>query len=106
MPQFPHAARSTAFPTRCAFVAPAAVVIHSRGACRLSHPSTNSPPRSRPQMPDPFVYTSDRLRVLFGRGTVARIAKEAEHHKMGRVMLLCSRGRAELAQRVAAPLGA
>src|SRR5690349_7012915 len=57
-------------------------------------------------MPDPFVYTSDRLRVLFGCGTVARIATEAEHHKMGRVMLLCSRGRAELAQRIAAPLGA
>jgi len=56
-------------------------------------------------MPDPFVYTSDRLRVVFGCGTVARIAKEAEHHKMGRVMLLCSRGRAELARRVAAPLG-
>jgi maleylacetate reductase len=57
-------------------------------------------------MPDPFVYTSDRLRVLFGCGTVARIAAEAEHHKMERVMLLCSRGRGELAQRIAAPLGA
>ncbi len=57
-------------------------------------------------MPDPFVYTSDRLRVLFGCGTVARIAAEADHHKMSRVMLLCSRGRAEMAQRIAAPLGA
>ncbi|HEY1545443.1 MAG TPA: maleylacetate reductase [Xanthobacteraceae bacterium] len=57
-------------------------------------------------MPEPFVYTSDRLRVLFGCGTAARIAAEAEHHKMERVMLLCSRGRAELAQRIAAPLGA
>jgi maleylacetate reductase len=57
-------------------------------------------------MLEPFVYTSDRLRVLFGCGTAARIAAEAEHHKMQRVMLLCSRGRAELAQRIAAPLGA
>jgi maleylacetate reductase len=57
-------------------------------------------------MPDPFVYTSDRLRVVFGCGTVARIAAEAAHHKMSRVMLLCSRGRAELAQGIAAPLGA
>ena len=57
-------------------------------------------------MLDPFVYTSDRLRVVFGCGMVARIAAEAEHHKMSRMMLLCSPNRIELARRIAAPLGA
>jgi maleylacetate reductase len=56
-------------------------------------------------MPDPFVYTSDRLRVLFGRGTVARIGEEAERLEMARVMVLCSQGRGELAQSVGERLG-
>ena len=57
-------------------------------------------------MPDPFVYKSDRLRVLFGRGTVARIGEEAERHKMTRAIVLCSQGRGELAQSIGAHLGA
>ncbi len=57
-------------------------------------------------MLEPFVYTSDRLRVLFGGGAAARIGAEAEHHKMARVMVLCSPSRTELARRTAAPLGA
>ena len=57
-------------------------------------------------MLDPFVYTSDRLRVLFGSGAIARIAAEAEHHRMGRVMLLCSPNRGEIARGIAALLGA
>jgi maleylacetate reductase len=56
-------------------------------------------------MLDPFVYTSDRLRVLFGSGSIARIAAEAEHHKMGRVMLLASPNRGEVARGIAARLG-
>jgi maleylacetate reductase len=56
-------------------------------------------------MLDPFVYTSDRLRVLFGSGSIARIAAEAEHHKMTRVMLLASPNRGELARAIAARLG-
>jgi maleylacetate reductase len=56
-------------------------------------------------MLDPFVYTSDRLRILFGCGTVARVAAEADRHKMTRVLLLCSPNRTELARRIAAPLG-
>jgi maleylacetate reductase len=57
-------------------------------------------------MPDPFVYKSDRLRVLFGRGTVARIGEEAERHKMTRAIVLCSQGRDALAQSIGAHLGA
>jgi maleylacetate reductase len=56
-------------------------------------------------MLDPFVYTSDRLRVLFGSGSIARIAAEAEHHKMARVMLLASSSRGEVARGTAARLG-
>ncbi len=56
-------------------------------------------------MLDPFVYKSDQLRVLFGRGSVARLGEEAERHKMRRVMLLCSPNRADLARAIAAPLG-
>jgi maleylacetate reductase len=56
-------------------------------------------------MPDPFVYKSDRLRVLFGRGTAARLGEEAERHKMTRAIVLCSRGRGELAQSIGTHLG-
>jgi maleylacetate reductase len=57
-------------------------------------------------MIDPFVYTSDRLRIRFGCGAAASLAAEAEHHGMSRVMLLCSPNRTETARRIAAPLGA
>jgi maleylacetate reductase len=56
-------------------------------------------------MLDPFVYTSDRLRVVFGSDSIARIAAEAEHHKMTRVMLLASPNRGEVARGIAARLG-
>jgi maleylacetate reductase len=57
-------------------------------------------------MPDPFVYKSDRLRVVFGRGTVARLGEEAEHHKITRALVLCSQGRGDLAESIGAQLGA
>ena len=57
-------------------------------------------------MLDPFVYKSDRLRVLFGRGTVARLGEEAGRHKMTRALVLCSQGRGELGESIAARLGA
>ncbi len=56
-------------------------------------------------MLDPFVYKSDQIRVLFGRGSAAQIAAEAERHGMSRVMLLCSQGRGALAREISAPLG-
>src|SRR5713101_3028152 len=56
-------------------------------------------------MLDPFVYKSDRLRILFGRGAIDKIAAEVERLKMSRVMMLCSHGRVAFAQSVAARLG-
>src|SRR5262249_62302929 len=67
--------------------------------CR--HPASSEPLI----MPDPFVYKSDRIRVLFGRGSAARLGEEAEHLDMARVVLLCSQNRGELARRIGAPLG-
>jgi hypothetical protein len=57
-------------------------------------------------MLDPFVYKSDRLRIVFGRGAVARLGEEAERHKMARVLVLCSQGRGELGESIGARLGA
>jgi len=79
-------------------------VVHIAAVNRLSSHITDPELRSR-YMPDPFVYTSDRLRVLFGRGVVARIGEEAERLKMTRALVLCSQGRGELARSVGARLG-
>jgi maleylacetate reductase len=57
-------------------------------------------------MLDPFVYKSDRLRIVFGCGTVERLGEEAERHKMTRALVLCSQGRGELAEGIGARLGA
>lgn len=57
-------------------------------------------------MPDPFVYKSDQIRVLFGGGASAELGKETERLGLTRVMLLCSQNRGELARRIGAPLGA
>jgi maleylacetate reductase len=57
-------------------------------------------------MLDPFVYKSDRLRVVFGCGTVAKLAEEAERLKMMRVLVLCSQGRGALGESIGARLGA
>ena len=56
-------------------------------------------------MLDPFVYKSDQLRVLFGRGAIERIGEEAARHKISRAMMLCSQNRGDFAQAVAARLG-
>jgi maleylacetate reductase len=56
-------------------------------------------------MLDPFVYKSDRLRVLFGRGAIEKLADEVERLKMSRVMVLCSQGRTDFARSIAARLG-
>jgi len=56
-------------------------------------------------MLDPFVYKSDRLRILFGCGRVAKVGEEAERLKMTRALVLCSQGRGELGQSIGARLG-
>src|SRR5262245_9166316 len=57
-------------------------------------------------MLDPFVYKSDRLRVVFGCGTVARLAEEAARRRMTRVLVRCWQGRAALGESIGARLGA
>jgi maleylacetate reductase len=56
-------------------------------------------------MLDPFVYKSDQLRVLFGRGAIERIGEEAARHNISRAMMLCSKNRSDFAQAIAARLG-
>src|SRR6266404_5612678 len=70
----------------------------------LCHPTSPILPRSR-LMLDPFVYKSDQLRVLFGRGAIERIGEEAARHKISRAMMLCSQNRGDFAQAIAARLG-
>jgi maleylacetate reductase len=53
-----------------------------------------------------FCYRSDPVRVLFGTGAVSALAAEADFHKMSRLLVLCSKTRADLARRLVAPLGA
>jgi maleylacetate reductase len=51
-----------------------------------------------------FTYHSDRIRIVFGAGTVATLRAEADLHKISRLLVLCSKARADLARRVSAPL--
>jgi maleylacetate reductase len=50
----------------------------------------------------PFTYRSDPVRIVFGAGAVAALRAEADHHKISRLIVLCSKSRAELARRVTA----
>ena len=52
----------------------------------------------------PFTYRSDPIRIVFGAGSIALIAAEAEHHKMSRMLLLCSKSRTDFARRITAPI--
>jgi maleylacetate reductase len=51
-----------------------------------------------------FTYRSDPVRVVFGAGAIAALAAEADFHKMSRLLVLCSKTRAELAHRVTSPI--
>jgi maleylacetate reductase len=55
-------------------------------------------------MPARFTYRSDPVRVVFGSGAVAALAAEADFHKISRLLVLCSRSRADLARRLTAPV--
>jgi maleylacetate reductase len=50
----------------------------------------------------PFTYHSDPIRVIFGTGSVATLRAETDFHKMSRLVLLCSKSRADFARRVTA----
>jgi maleylacetate reductase len=51
---------------------------------------------------NPFTYHSDPIRIVFGAGSLAKLPAETEFHKMSRLVLLCSKSRAEFARRVTA----
>lgn len=55
-------------------------------------------------MASTFTYASDPVRVVFGAGAVASLKAEVEHHKMSRLLVLCSRTRVDMAKRVTAPV--
>src|SRR5271170_4697177 len=47
-----------------------------------------------------FTYHCDPVRVVFGAGAIAGLRAEAEFHKMSRLLVLCSKTRADFARRV------
>ena len=47
-----------------------------------------------------FTYRSDPVRIVFGAGAIGALAAEAELHNMTRLLLLCSKTRADFARRV------
>jgi maleylacetate reductase len=51
-----------------------------------------------------FTYRSDPVRIVFGAGAVAALRAETDHHKMSRLLVLCSRSRADFARRVTEPI--
>jgi maleylacetate reductase len=57
-------------------------------------------------MLDRFVYSTPKTRVVFGNGTVRELPAEAQLAGMSRILVLCSKGRTQLAQSIAASLGA
>src|SRR5882757_343955 len=56
-------------------------------------------------MPDRFVYSTPKTRVVFGNGTIRELPAEAKRANMSRILVLCSRGRTRLAESIAASLG-
>ena len=52
----------------------------------------------------PFTYRSDPVRIVFGAGAIGALAAETELHKMSRLVLLCSKTRADFARRVTAAI--
>jgi maleylacetate reductase len=51
-----------------------------------------------------FTYRSDPVRIVFGTGAIAALPAEASLHNMSRLMVLCSKSRADFARRVTAPI--
>jgi alcohol dehydrogenase class IV len=51
-----------------------------------------------------FTYHSDPVRIVFGAGAIGALRAEADFHKISRLLVLCSPSRADLAQRIIAPV--
>lgn len=54
---------------------------------------------------NPFVYNAPAMRVVFGAGSVAELAKEVDRLGAKRALLLATPGRTAMVKSVAAPLG-
>jgi maleylacetate reductase len=50
----------------------------------------------------PFTYHSDPIRIVFGTGAISALRAEAELHKMSRLVVVCSKSRADFARTVTA----
>src|ERR1700691_6028101 len=50
----------------------------------------------------PFTFHSDPARIVFGAGAIGALRAEADFHKLSRLVVLCSKTRAEFARRVTA----
>src|SRR5262245_400092 len=78
----------------------------SRGAChraaRSADPLTASGMtwRGFANMPDNFVYQSQAVRVLFGRGTVQSVPDELALHQKSRALILCTTSSRDTAERI------
>jgi maleylacetate reductase len=55
-------------------------------------------------MMSPFTFQSEPIRVVFGPGAIGSLRAEADFHNMSRVMVLCSKSRAALAQSLTATI--
>jgi maleylacetate reductase len=55
-------------------------------------------------MTDSFTYRSGPVRIVFGAGAIGSLRAEADFHKMSRLMVLCSKSRADFARRVTAAI--
>ena len=56
-------------------------------------------------MPDRFVFSTPKTRIVFGNGTIRELAAEARRANLSRILVLCSKGRTQLAESIAASLG-
>ena len=82
----------------------------SKGAGRATHPSRLA--SLAPQDEDNvnrvtmnrFTYHSDSIRIVFGAGSISALREEAKLHKISRLVVLCSKSRADFARRVTAPV--
>ena len=55
-------------------------------------------------MSSTFTYHSDPIRIVFGVGAISALRAEAELHNMSRIVVLCSKSRADFARHVTASI--
>jgi maleylacetate reductase len=55
-------------------------------------------------IPGRFTYRSDPVRIVFGAGAITALPAEADLHNMSRLMVLCSKSRADFVRRITASI--